>query len=128
MKDTIFVNGLTAECIIGLWDWERQVKQKLVIDLELETDIRRAAASERLEDTVDFEKVSRRLVKYVEESNFHLVETLIDRLARIVLTEFDVPAVRLRINKQGAVRDSRDVGIVISRRREDYLPAPAGQG
>jgi dihydroneopterin aldolase len=128
MKDTIFVNGLTAECIIGLWDWERQVKQKLVIDLELETDIRKAAASERLEDTIDFERVSRRLVKYVEESNFHLVETLIDRLARIVLTEFDVPAVRLRINKQGAVRDSRDVGIVISRRREDYLPASAGQG
>jgi dihydroneopterin aldolase len=127
MKDTIFVNGLTAECIIGLWDWERQVKQKLVIDLEFETDIRKAAASERLEDTVDFEKVSRRLLQYVEESNFHLVETLIDRLARIVLTEFDVPAVKLRINKQGAVRDSRDVGIVISRRREDYLPAPAGQ-
>ncbi|HWJ06331.1 MAG TPA: dihydroneopterin aldolase [Steroidobacteraceae bacterium] len=124
MNDKIFLSGLTADCIIGIWDWERQVKQKVVIDLEMTTDIRKAAASDRIEDTLDYKKVSKRLLQFVESSQFQLVETLTDRIAQVVLTEFDVPAVRVRLNKQGALRGSRDVGIVIERRREDYA-APA---
>lgn len=120
MNDKIFLTGLTADCIIGIWDWERQVKQKVVIDLEMSTDIRKAAASDRIEDTLDYKKVSKRLLQFVESSQFQLVETLTDRIAQVVLTEFDVPAVRVRLNKQGALRGSRDVGIVIERRREDY--------
>jgi dihydroneopterin aldolase len=121
--DTIFLTGLTAECIIGIWDWERKVKQKVVIDLEMSTDIRKAAASDHIDDTLDYKKVSKRLLQFVSESEFQLVETLIDRIAQIILTEFDVTAVRIRLNKQGALRGSRDVGIVIERRRADY-PAP----
>ncbi len=90
--DTIFLTGLTAECIIGIWDWERKVKQKVVIDLEMSTDIRKAAASDHIDDTLDYKKVSKRLLQFVSESEFQLVETLIDRIAQIILTEFDVPA------------------------------------
>jgi len=118
--DTIFLTGLTAECIIGIWDWERKIKQKVVIDLEMGTDIRKAAASDHIDDTLDYKKVSKRLLQFVSESEFQLVETLIDRIAQIILTEFNVPVVKVRLNKQGALRGSRDVGIVIERRREDY--------
>jgi dihydroneopterin aldolase len=122
--DTIFLSGLTTECIIGIWDWERKVKQKVVIDLEMAADIRRAAASDVIDDTLDYKKVSKRLLQFVGESQFQLVETLTDRIAQLVLTEFDVPAVKVRLNKQGALRGSRDVGILIERRREDYPAAP----
>lgn len=123
MKDTIFLSGLTAECIIGIWDWERKVKQKVVIDLEMAADIRKAASSDHIDDTLDYKKVSKRLQQFVEASEFQLVETLTDRIAQLILTEFDVPAVKVRLNKQGALRGSRDVGIVIERRREDYASA-----
>ena len=128
MKDMIFLSGLTAECIIGIWDWERKVKQKVVIDLEMAADIRKAAASDRIEDTLDYKKVSKRLQQFVEQSQFQLVETLTDRIAQIVITEFHVPAVRVRLNKQGALRGSRDVGIVIERSREDYDGGAAAAG
>ena len=90
MNDKIFLSGLTAECIIGIWDWERQVKQKVVIDLEMTTDIRKAAASDRIEDTLDYKKVSKRLLQFVAGSQFQLVKTLTDRIAQVVLTELDV--------------------------------------
>ena len=83
-------------------------------------DIRRAAASDVIEDTLDYKRVAKRLLTFVSESEFQLVETLTDRIAEIVVTEFDVPWVRVRLNKQGAIRGSRDVGILIERRREDY--------
>jgi len=118
--DVIFLSGLTTECIIGIWDWERRVKQKIVIDLEMGADIRRAAATDAIEDTLDYKRVAKRLLAFVSESQFQLVETLTERIAQIVVTEFDVPWVRVRLNKQGAIRGSRDVGILIERRREDY--------
>ena len=118
--DVIFLSGLTTECIIGIWDWERRVKQKVVIDLEMGADIRRAAASDAIEDTLDYKRVSKRLLQFVSESQFQLVETLTDRIAHIVVTEFDVPWVRVRLNKQDAIRGSRDVGILVERRREDH--------
>ena len=126
MNDTIFLSGLTAECIIGIWDWERKVRQKVVIDLEMAADIRKAAASDRIEDTLDYKKVSKRLLQFVRDSQFQLVETLTDRIAQVVITEFGVPAVKVRLNKQGALRGSRDVGILIERRREDYAAAVSG--
>lgn len=118
--DIIFLTGLTTECIIGIWDWERKVRQKVVIDLEMGADIRKAAASDHIDDTLDYKKVSKRVLGFVGESQFQLVETLTEQIARIIVTEFDVPWVRVRLNKQGAIRGSRDVGILIERRREDY--------
>jgi dihydroneopterin aldolase len=120
LMDVIFLTGLTSDCIIGIWDWERRVKQKVVIDLEIGADIRKAAASDAIEDTLDYKKVSKRLLQFVGESQYQLVETLTERIAEVVVTEFGVPWVRVKLNKQGAIRGSRDVGILIERRREDY--------
>jgi len=122
--DTIFVSGLTTECIIGIWDWERRVRQKVVVDIEIAADIRRAARTDSIEDTLDYKKVSKRLLQFISESQFQLVETLTERIAEIVIREFDVAWVRVRLNKQGAIRGARDVGIQIERRREDF-PADA---
>jgi len=122
--DIIFLGGLTTECIIGIWDWERRVKQKIVVDLEVGTDIRRAAASDRIEDTLDYKRVAKRLLQFVGDSEFQLVETLAERIAELVIVEFSVPWVRVRLNKQGAIRGSRDVGILVERTAADY----AGRG
>jgi dihydroneopterin aldolase len=121
--DVIFLSGLTTDCIVGIWDWERRVKQKVVIDLEMAADVRRAATTDAIEDTLDYKRVAKRLLKFVGDSEFHLVETLTEQIARVVVTEFGVPWVRVKLNKQGAIRGSRDVGIVIERRREDYADA-----
>ena len=119
--DTIFLSGLTTECIIGIWDWERKVKQKVVVDLEMAADIRKAAASDHIDDTLDYKRVAKRLLSVVGESQFQLVETLSDRIAHLIVTEFGVSWVKVRLNKRGAIRGARDVGIEIERRREDYL-------
>jgi dihydroneopterin aldolase len=119
--DIIFIGGLTTECIIGIWDWERRVRQKVVIDLEMASDIGRAARSDSIEDTLDYKRVSKRVLGFVADSQFQLVETLTERIAEIIVTEFGVPWVKVRLNKQGAIRGSRDVGIQIERRRADYV-------
>jgi dihydroneopterin aldolase len=124
-QDVIFLSGLTTECIIGIWDWERRVRQKVVLDLEMAADIRKAAATDAIEDTLDYKRVAKRLLQFVGESQFHLVETLTERVAELVIREFDVEWVRVRLNKQGAIRGSRDVGILIERRRADYATRKA---
>jgi dihydroneopterin aldolase len=118
--DIIFLGGLTTECIIGIWDWERRIKQKIVVDLEMGADIRRAAGSDRIDDTLDYKSVAKRLLQFIGDSEFQLVETLTERIAELVITEFSVPWVRVRLNKQGAIRGSRDVGILIERSSRDY--------
>jgi dihydroneopterin aldolase len=120
MADKIFLSALTVECIVGIWDWERRVKQTVIIDLEMATDIRRAAASDHIDDTIDYKKVSKRLLSFVGDSQFNLVETLAERIAQLVVTEFGVPWVKVRLNKQGAIRGARDVGIEIERTAGDY--------
>ena len=113
--DIIFLRDLRIETVIGIYDWEREIKQTVVLDLEMATDIRKAAATDAIEDTLDYKSVAKRLIAFVEESSFGLVETLAERCAEIVLNEFDVPWVRLTLNKQGAVRGARDVGVIIER-------------
>lgn len=122
--DKIFLTALTTECIVGIWDWERRVKQRVVLDIEMASDIRRAAASDRIEDTLDYKKVSKRVQSFVEASEYQLVETLTEQIAKLIVQEFGVPWVRVRLNKQGAIRGARDVGIEIERRPEDYAGAP----
>lgn len=118
--DKIFLSDLTVECIVGIWEWERRVKQKVIIDLEMAADIRRAAATDRIEDTIDYKKVAKRLLAFVADSQFHLVETLAERIAQVVVVEFGVEWVKVRLNKQGAIRGARDVGVEIERRTADY--------
>lgn len=125
MNDRIFLTGLRTECIVGIWDWERKVKQTVVVDLEMACDIRKAALSDSIEDTVDYKAVSKRLLSFIGNSQYQLVETLTENIARVVITEFSVPWVRVKLNKQGAIRNSRDVGICIERCDDDYSYKPA---
>jgi dihydroneopterin aldolase len=117
--DRIFLRGLAVDCVIGFIEWERRIKQTVVIDLELPVDCRAAAVRDRVEDTLDYKKVAKRVIAFVEASEFQLVETLAERLAQLVLAEFAVEWVRLSINKPGAIRGSRDVGVAIERARDD---------
>jgi len=122
--DRIFLHGLSAECIIGFIDWERRVRQTVVLDLELPVDCRHAALTDEVADTLDYKKVAKRVLAFVEASEFKLVETLAHRVALVILAEFPVEWVRVALNKPGAIRNSRDVGVVIERSRAD-LPASA---
>lgn len=117
--DRIFLRGLTAECIIGFIDWERRVKQTVVVDLEIPVDCRHAALTDAVADTVDYKKVAKRVLAFIEASEFKLVETLAQRLAVLLLEEFPLEWIRLSINKPGAIRNSRDVGVSIERSRAD---------
>ncbi|MBU3673300.1 MAG: dihydroneopterin aldolase [Sinobacteraceae bacterium] len=117
-QDIVFLRGLEIECIIGFIDWERRIKQKVVVDLELPIDCARAAASDDVVDTLDYMSVASRVREFVGQSQFMLVETMAHRLALLLLEEFGMEWLRLSINKPGAVRGSRDVGVSIERRRD----------
>jgi dihydroneopterin aldolase len=119
--DTIFIRALKAEAIIGIFDWERQVKQTVLLDIELNADIRKAALTDSIEDTLNYKRVAKRVLAFVEASEFHLVETLSEHVAMLILAEFAIKTVRIELSKPGAVRGSKDVGIIISRNREDLL-------
>ena len=113
--DIIYLHNLKIDTVIGVFDWERRIRQTVILDLDMGADIRRAAASDALLDTLNYKAVAKRLMDFVGHSEFQLVETLAERVAEVVLNEFNVPWLRLRVNKQGAVRGARDVGVVIER-------------
>jgi dihydroneopterin aldolase len=113
--DIIFISELRIETIIGIYDWERVTRQTVSLDLEMAADIRRAAASDSIDDTLNYKAVAKRLIEFVGASDFQLVETLAEKIAAIVLEEFDVAWLRLRLHKPGALRGSRDVGVMIER-------------
>ncbi len=113
--DIIFLQALEVETVIGIYDWERQIKQKVIFDIEMSTDIHKAAASDHIDDTLNYKAVAKRIIGFVEESRFQLVETLAERVAEIVLTEFEVSWVKVTLNKTGAIRGARGVGIMIER-------------
>jgi 7,8-dihydroneopterin aldolase/epimerase/oxygenase len=113
--DIIYLRDLRIDTVIGIYGWERQVKQTIVFDLEMATDIKKAARSDCIEDTLNYKAVAKRLIDFVSHSQFALVETLAERVCEIIVTEFNVPWVRLQLNKKGAVRGARDVGIIIER-------------
>lgn len=113
--DKIFLNELKIETVIGIWEWERKIRQTVVIDLEMSADIAKAAATDSVEDTLNYKSVAKRIQAFVGESSFQLVETLAEQIAAIVRDEFDVQWVKVRVNKPGAIRGSRDVGVVIER-------------
>jgi len=116
--DIIFLNDLRVQTIIGIWDWERSIRQTIGIDLEMAADVRRAAATDSIDDTLDYKSVAKRIIEFVEASSFQLVETLAERVAGIITEEFGVSWVRVRISKPGAIRGAKDVGILIERRLE----------
>jgi 7,8-dihydroneopterin aldolase/epimerase/oxygenase len=116
--DKIFIHSLKAEAIIGIYDWERQVRQTVLVDIELAADIRKAALTDSIDDTLNYKRVAKRILAFVEASQFHLVETLAEHVAMLVLEEFGLAWVRITLSKPGAVRSSKDVGVSLERDRE----------
>jgi dihydroneopterin aldolase len=117
--DKIFIHALRTEAIIGIFDWERQVKQTVLIDIEISADIAKAALSDSIHDTLNYKRVAKGVLAFVEASQFHLVETLAERIAMLILEDFAVAWVRLSLSKPGAIRGSRDVGVMLERNRDD---------
>jgi 7,8-dihydroneopterin aldolase/epimerase/oxygenase len=113
--DIIFLADLRIDTVIGIFDWERRIKQTVIFDVEMAADIKKAAASDSIDDTLDYKAVAKRIIQFVEESEFQLVETLAEKVAQLILNEFKVPWVRLKLNKSGAIRGASGVGIQIER-------------
>ena len=113
--DIVYIRDLKIQTVIGVLDWERAIKQAIILELEMASDIRKAAADDDINKALDYDAVAKRIVSFVEASRFQLVETLAEGVAAVVLEEFQVPWMRLRLSKPGAVRGARDVGIVIER-------------
>lgn len=113
--DTIFLQNLRVNTIIGIWDWERKIRQYVNIDLEMGADVRKAAAHDDIENTLNYKLVAKRVQTFVGDSAFKLIETMAERIAELVLSEFAVPWVYVSVSKPGAIRGARDVGVKIYR-------------
>lgn len=118
--DKIFLEDLRVEAVIGIWEWERRIRQTVSIDLEMATDVRAAAVSDDIADALDYKGIAKRLQQAVGSAEFRLVESLAESLARIVVTEFGVSWLKLSVSKPGAIEGSRNVGVVIERSAEDF--------
>jgi dihydroneopterin aldolase len=113
--DIVFIEDLRIETIIGIYDWERKIKQTISLDIEMAADNKRPAASENIDDALNYKAVAKRMISFTEESQYQLVETLAERLVEIIMTDFNVPWCRLKLSKLGAVTGSRSVGVIIER-------------
>jgi dihydroneopterin aldolase len=113
--DIVYIRDLSIETIIGIYDWEREVKQTVSLDLEMAHDIRKAAATDDIQYALNYKSIAKRLIAFIEQSEFLLVESMAEEVAAIVLNEFSVPWLKLRVSKPGALRGSKDVGIIIQR-------------
>ena len=113
--DIVFIEDLRIDTIIGIYDWEREVKQTIALDIEMAADNTKAAASENIDDALNYKAVAKRMIAFTEESQFQLVETLSERLVAIIIDEFNVPWCRLKLSKLGAVTGSRSVGVILER-------------
>lgn len=118
-RDIVYLTDLKIDTVIGIFDWERRVRQTISLDLEMATDVARAAASDSIEDALDYKAVAKAVIEFVRASDFQLVETLAEKVAELILTRFAVSWVRLKLNKRGAIRGARDVGVIIERGRAD---------
>lgn len=119
LVDIVFIEDLKVETVIGIYDWERQIKQTVSIDLEMGHDNRPAAAEDTIDKCLDYKSVAKRIIGFVEAAEYQTVETLAEEIAAIVRNEFNVPWLRLKLSKPGAVRGSKNVGVIIERGERD---------
>ena len=113
--DIVFIEDLQIDTVIGIYDWERKIRQTVSLDIEMASDIREAAKTDNIDDTLSYKSVAKRLIEFVEQSEYELVEALAEEICRIIRDEFDVPWVKLTLHKPGAVRGSKSVGVIIER-------------
>ena len=115
MEDVIYIKDLRIKTIIGIFDWERKEKQEVSIDMEFPFDCKKAAATDSIEDAIDYKTIAKGVIKFVEESSFQLQETLAENIASLIKEKYGVKSIKLRISKPGAIRGSKDVGLIIYR-------------
>ena len=115
MQDLIYIKDLRVQTIIGIFGWEREVRQEVSIDLEMEFDCKKAAKNDAIENTIDYKKITKGIIKFVEESEFQLQETLAEGIADLVKNKYKVDSLKLRVSKPGALRHAEDVGVIIHR-------------
>ena len=115
MQDLIYIKDLRLQTIIGIFGWEREVRQEVSIDLEMTFDCKRAAKTDAIEDTIDYKKITKGIIKFVEKSEFQLQETLAEGIADLVKNQYKVDSLKLRVSKPGALRHAEDVGVIIHR-------------
>ncbi len=113
--DIVFIQDLRIETVIGIYDWERKIRQTVSLDIEMASDIAKAAKTDHIDDALSYKDVAKRLIEFVETSEFRLVETLAEEICRILRDEFGVPWARLTLHKPGAVSGSKSVGVIIER-------------
>ena len=113
--DIVFIRELQIDTVIGIYDWERKIKQTISLDIEMATDIQKSAKSDSIDDTLSYKTVAKRLIAFVEASEYELVESLAEKICSIIREEFNVPWVKLSLSKPGAVRGSKAVGVIIER-------------
>lgn len=118
--DIIFIQGLKVDTVIGIYDWERKIRQDVVIDLEMSADIDSASKTDNIEQTLNYKSICKRLIEYIQNSEFQLVETLAEKIAHIIVIEFNVDWVKLTLNKGEAVTGAQGVGVIIERTKSSY--------
>jgi dihydroneopterin aldolase len=113
--DSIFLQDLRVDTIVGIWDWERKIRQTVSIDLEMGADVRRAAKNDDIENTLNYKLVAKRVQQFVADAEYQLVETLAEKIAETILQEFEIPWIQVRVAKPGAIRNAKNVGVLIRR-------------
>ena len=113
--DIVYITQLEIDTVIGVYDWERKIRQKITVDLEMATDISRAGRSDDLVDALDYKAISKGIITFVESSEFMLVEALAENVAALLIDEFRIPWLKLTIGKPGALSSAKDVGVIIER-------------
>lgn len=115
MTDIVYIHGLKCDCTIGTFEWEKHITQTLTLDIDLATDVAKAAEKDDLNQALDYQTIAERTQTYAKEHQFELIETLIEKLAQLLLTEFNTSWVRIRLDKGPAVKGAKHVGVVIER-------------
>jgi dihydroneopterin aldolase len=113
--DIVYIRDLQIETVIGIYDWEREIKQTVSLDIDMAADIRKAAESDNIQDTLSYNTVAKRLIEFISGSEFLLVEAMAEECGQIVMNEFNVPWLKLKLSKPRAVLGARDVGVIIER-------------
>ncbi len=118
--DIVFIQGLKIDCVIGVYDWEREIRQDIILDIEMSADIKAASEADHIDHTLDYKAVSKRLIEFVRDSEFQLVETLAEKITQTIIKEFGVEKVKLTLNKGEAVTGAQGVGVIIKRNRDSW--------
>ena len=113
--DIVYVRDLEVKTVIGVYDWEREIKQPLSVDLDMASDIAQAAATDDHQYVLDYKKVCVRVTALIEQSELRLLEAMAEEIARVVRQEFNVSWIRVRIGKPAAITGAKDVGVIIER-------------